>query len=412
MWPELKGLLDSKFFKITNYFIFLTVFLAVFYFSWSRPNYLKYQLENFSPNHIYFIFFCFYTLSVSYTLLSFAQILKINHFWKVYWSLILLLFFTPPLLSMDVGAYILSAKNLISADTKVYLDALRGTATWTTEMNNVWWLNYPTVYGPVFLVIALISLASSSFGLLAMIFSYKLIVIVAFFLILYIFWISARDSGLSKNNFYLLALNPALLINWVVEGHNDVFLALGILACVYYLNQKKIYSAWLTAILTIFIKYTSLIFSPILIFENGKLKLNKLISFIGIIILTFSVFFKLSGLDLKLFLDNLVFLKSCFYRCSPLVFLSRLFSDYHGLIRLGLFSFLYGLIVWRYLYKQTDHLKFIFWSGACLFFVQTTWLTPWYPTILIPVGLLIKDKKYLFLVVLITWYSLLHYVVL
>lgn len=412
MWPELRGLLDSKFFKTTIYFIFLTAFLAVFYFSWGRPDYLKYQLEDFSKIHVLFIFFCFYGLLVNYTLLSFAQTLKINHFWRLVWFLVLLLFLTPPLLSMDIGAYILSAKNLISVDTKVYLDALRGSSLWAAEMRNVWWLDYPTAYGPVFLLIALTSLVASSFGFLAMIFFYKLIALTGFILVLYVFWLIARDSGLSKNNFYLLVLNPALLINWVVEGHNDVFVALGVLGCIYYLNQKKVYSTWIIAISTIFIKYTSLIFSPILVFENNKLNLKKLISFSAIIIIIFAIFFELSGLNLKSFLQNLDFLQRCFYRCSPVVSLFSIFGDYQTGIRLGIFASLYAVFVWRYLYKKTDHLKFIFWSGFCLFFIQTTWLTPWYPTILIPVGLLVKDKKYLFLVILITWYSLLHYVIL
>ncbi len=409
MWLAFKKALDNDFFRLINNWILGITILAIFLSAWLRPNYLSFQLESFPPDLVHFIFFLFYILLLSYTILSFTTIKRTKLSLYLYGLAILLLTISPPLLSMDIGGYILGAKNIISPDSRTYLDALRGAAPWAKEMSNIWWLDYPTVYGPTFQTIALTSLIASPFGLLATILIYKLIGLAGFLSVLYLFWLIARDRGLEERRLWLLALNPALLINWLLEGHNDIFIALGLLGTLYCLDRKKLWPTWLLFTLTIFIKYTALIFSPILFFKNNKFSLKNALGFLLLTGLAFLAFFKISGLSLSLFSHNLFFLNQCFYHCSPLVYLFQFTGSAQFIIRLALFAILYVLITWRYLYKQTDYLKFIFWSGLALFFVQTTWLTPWYPTIIIPIGLLIKDKKYLYLVILVSWYSLLHY---
>lgn len=324
--------------------------------------------------------------------------------------ILLLLIFTPPILSLDIGAYVLGAKSFITTNSRAYLDVISAASSWSLQMNNVWWLDYPTIYGPIFLIIVSPSLLLSSFGFIAVILGYKFIVFLSFVFLLYIFRIILKNRKLNSNIFYLLALNPAILINWVLEGHNDIFIALGLLGLIFFLDKKNEVSGWISIFSAIFVKYTAIVFVPVLFVYQNKIDLKRIFIFLFIATGAFLLFFSLSGTTPLAVKDNLIFLNRCFYKCSPVVSLAKTVGAYQNLIRLIIFTLVYIWLFWRYLYKNTNYLKFIFWTAMSLFFIQIAWLTPWYPTIIIPIGLLINEKKYLYLVILITWYSLLHYI--
>jgi len=409
MWKLIKDLFDNYHLKVHNLFI-LAAGSAVFCFSWSRDNYYAYQLENFTPSEVAIVFYFFYFLLASYTILCLIKIKEWRPNIYIFFIALFFLAFAPPILSLDTGAYVLGAKNFISINNRAYVEAISGASIWSSQLNNVWWLDYPTVYGPVFLSIVSPSLLFSYYGLLSVILGYKLIVLLSFLLLICIFNRILKIKKIDSKTIYLLALNPALLINWILEGHNDIYVSLGLLGLVLFLEKKDEMSGWMVFFLSIFIKYTSIIFSPVLFISKNKVDVKKILIFFLIAFSAFFLFFRLSGLAPLDLSDNLFFINRCFYKCTPIVYFVSIFGCYQDIIRFIIFTLTYVFLLWRYLYLEWNYLKFIFWASASLFFIQTAWLTPWYPTIIIPIGLLINEKKYLYLVILITGYSLLHYI--
>lgn len=76
------------------------------------------------------------------------------------------------------------------------------------------------------------------------------------------------------------------------------------------------------------------------------------------------------------------------------------------------FMAIYGWIIYFFLKKKNHLIKFCFWTFMALFFILISWMTPWYFMIIIALSvLLLQEKTYAGWMLLLTGYSLFHYVI-
>jgi hypothetical protein len=413
-----QNILEKIGFRLVLLFFLLFNFAFLFKISYFRQNFFYEHIENLSLNRIILVLVAFLGLLLGYGLLFFEKKSRLNR--KEIAVIILIFIFiliTPPFLSRDVGAYLIGARNFIWFHANAYLTNLNGVAgnSWLGELGDVWWLNYPYPYGPVFLAIASLSVLPNFAHLIGAVYFYKLIVFLAYILSVIIFAKITKILSLDKFLIFLFALNPAILVNGAMEGHNEIFVVLFLLAAVYSIvrgKNGKGYSFWLASV---FVKYNALIFLPIFWKKKDKFSIKRML-FSGTgaasaLVLTIIVFFRR---DAGNFIHNAGIMKSqlqnCLYLCSPAASIFDLMAGrFSGLVRLILFSLIYFFLLFRFLLRGDNFLKFMFWSFLAIVFVLTMWISPWYVLTVIPVGLLIDEKKYRAFVFVLTAYSLLHF---
>lgn len=384
--------------------------LVIAWLSFARQDYFRQHLENMILPGYLLLIFSFCLILLGWLLLHIIKPVVNNRFlWLVGLAVFAISLVTVPLLSRDTAAYALNADMLYHGHFNPYTEPI-SLGRQSSQLGSLWWLDYPSPYGPVFLLLLGLPFLLSFGNLLLFIFSYKLLVLLAFGLIAYLFSRYRRLHHLPDYLDWLFLLNPALIINWLLEGHQEIFIVISLL---WLLNYRHKFSSQLLILLSAgLIKITAVIIWPLSWFKDQLFSWKRF--FIANLIFVFSwlLFFILINLSpLAFWQKNLAFSsKYCFYNCSPLITISdQLWSSEAGLIRLLLFTTAYLASLYFFLFKKYQPLKFIIWSFMALFFINTKWLTPWYPTLIIPFSLLIKGRKYFYLTVLLTAYCLWHY---
>jgi len=148
---------------------------------------------------------------------------------------------TVPLLSRDTVAYALNADIFYHSHLNPYLAPIGlGRQSWL--LGKLWWLNYPSPYGPIFLMLLGWPFLMSGGQFLPFIFSYKVLVLASFIASGYLFSSYRRQCHLPAYLDWLFYLNPALIINWLLEGHQEVFIVLIILWLLWRSNKQKVFS--------------------------------------------------------------------------------------------------------------------------------------------------------------------------
>ncbi|MCX6793279.1 MAG: polyprenol phosphomannose-dependent alpha 1,6 mannosyltransferase MptB [Candidatus Falkowbacteria bacterium] len=323
-----------------------------------------------------------------------------------------LCFISPPLLAVDTTAYALNAEVIYTNIQNPYTTPLNA-ATVPKELSDVWWMALPSPYGPAFLLITFIPWLISFSSLFAFIYAYKLFALVAFLASAWLFSKLRQRENAPAYLDLLFILNPALIINLVLEGHNEVFIILFLLLFLYTSDKPLKKLGYMT--MAVLIKFSTFLAWPLIWFKNSKFNLKSFVKSNIFLLIIGLIFFKVINLLPQDFLkQNVLFINNaCFYKCSPIYSLGNhlpnLFGDYFKIIT---FLLAYLFILYWFLIKRYEPLKFIVWSFVALFFITTKWLTPWYPTIIIPFSLLLNNKKYLLISALITAYCLLHYILL
>jgi hypothetical protein len=398
--------------------LWLVAFISLFILSFWRIDYFQEHVENFSDDKITITLAIFIMILFGYGILFYVSSKKITKLGLILTVMIIsLCVITPPFLSRDAGAYMLGAKNFSIYHSNPYLVGLNSVPsnTWSSELGEIWTLKYPFAYGPLFLFIASIATVPNFIHLISAVYLYKIIVLVAYLLSVYIFSKIAEKLLLKKYNVFLYALNPAILLNGLIEGHNEMFIVLFLLFSIYFINNDKFarsYFSWIAAVL---VKYNVLIFLPVFWKSKSSYSFKKIILTLAgvaaVFVIVLALFFHL---NIFLMANNFAIMKGqlqfCLYKCFPTsLIIDMLSGGYAGILRLITFSSVYFFILYKYLFKEDNKLKFIFWSSLSLIFILTRWISPWYVLIAIPIGILINEKNYRITVFLLTVFSLLHF---
>ncbi len=295
------------------------------------------------------------------------------------------IFFIKPLFSQDIYKNLILSKGFIHSRTNPY--------TTSPEMLNEYdtlnyihnWQHVPMIHPPISVYYFSLPFLISTSDIFAITF----LRVTSIALLLGIFQILRRiakthnkdEASLYK---YVIALIPFVLINVVLDLHNDLLLVLPITLGYYFLLQKTYFKSFIALIIGFLSKYASVSLIPIVIFalikERADLPtkkfLNVLLLAVSGILLTLIAFspFMNAGKDLiggTSYVTKLVSI----YQTTPLTYLATQFFPPFFIRFAGLIlATLLGIA----LYSKNKYLESFLWPILFIIMATTTWFMSWY----------------------------------
>lgn len=231
------GELYSPYSKVTPYLIILFILLSVFYL------------------------FAYFT----------AKYVDINPIIKFFLPLLcIVLFFIQPILSQDVYWNLTLGKGFVLFKLNPYLnspnDILKLGLPMSLDRYVIVWRHLAMTHGPASTLLH--TLAAFPSSVVANILTLKLFSFAAFFVSLRYFYkillsLKVKDAYLKL---FYLSFNPVILINLLVDLHNDVYIMMLLILSFYFLLKDKLELSFVFIILGVFTKYITLIFVPIYLY--------------------------------------------------------------------------------------------------------------------------------------------------
>lgn len=183
---------------------------------------------------------------------------------------IILLVSYPAMLSYDIFNYIATSKVLFFYRENPYIimpiefagDPLLG---FTHAANKI------ALYGPFWILLTGIPYLLGFGNFIATLFSFKLFVIIFYFLTTFLIW------KMSKNiiSVILFSFNPLVVIETLVSGHNDIVMVFLVFLSFFLLSKKKIFLGIIFLIFSILIKYATILLIPVFLYIVWRLIKNK-----------------------------------------------------------------------------------------------------------------------------------------
>lgn len=187
---------------------------------------------------------------------------KNRDIWKLIIFTCIILLFSFPGFSYDIFNYIATAKVTYLYKENPYI-------VMPIEIPNEPMLAYlqasnkVTLYGPTWIFLTALPHVLGSGNIIATIYSFKALILVTYLLLCWIVW---RVSN--KNTFSLVffALNPIVITESLISGHNDVVMM--VLALLSFMSAKKKHfgGGLIFLILSLFVKGATLVLVPIYLF--------------------------------------------------------------------------------------------------------------------------------------------------
>lgn len=180
-------------------------------------------------------------------------------------SVVVLFFSYPAILSYDIFNYISTSKVLFLYKENPYIimpiEFINEPMLAFTRA-----VNKTALYGPVWIILTGVPYVAGLGNFILTLFSFKLLVV------LFYFGTIALIRKITKNIYPLIlfALNPLVLIETLVSGHNDIVMMFFALLSFYLLSKKKFLLPIIFIILSILIKYATLFLLPIFIYSFYK----------------------------------------------------------------------------------------------------------------------------------------------
>ncbi len=217
-----------------------------------------------------------------------------------------------PYLSSDIYYYIGDSWVLAKYGENPYYTSvgeLQETGINDEILNNTgYWKNTTSVYGPLWNIFSSI-LVSLSFGHVTVaLFIFKIASYLIHVLNSYLIYKITK----SRRYMLLYGLNPLVLLEFLSNVHNDIYLVFFILLALYFLVRKKnIYLTMLTLALSISVKYSTALLVPFILIYCFKDKtipkrilycLISGLSIVGVVVLLYLPFYR----DITIFTNMLV----------------------------------------------------------------------------------------------------------
>lgn len=182
--------------------------------------------------------------------------------WRFVILLALILALSYPMLSSDVFKYLFSAREILVYHANPYL------ITPDTFPDDTWirfmrWVHTTTPYGPVFtgLTIPYYLLGFGKF--VPTLYLFKLDQVAWYLLSI---WLIGKLRGVKAQLFF--ALNPLILMEWLVNAHNDAIMITLLLLSLYLYTLKQRAWSFVSLLASIGIKYVTVIFLPFIFLKK------------------------------------------------------------------------------------------------------------------------------------------------
>lgn len=228
------------------------------------------------PLSVQVYLFLFLALFATYLILLLSKYRPTTFPWKNYLTIMFILWLSYPMLSYDIFNYMFHSKILWLYGNNPHTVApqIFEGDLWLRFMR---WVHTPSAYGPIFTVIESPAYLLG-FGKFVPVLYLMKATMLAFY-IWCIYLVGQISAKLNQNNQttvfsqLLLAFNPFLWLELVVNAHNDaVMIALLLYAIKASLDNKKILSS-LSLIFSIGVKYVTALTAPFFLLKNNHLKL-------------------------------------------------------------------------------------------------------------------------------------------
>lgn len=212
-------------------------------------------------------FFGFYIYFLSY---SKRQKLDYKQLRFLFLPTALLLFSYPAILSYDIFNYLATAKVTFFYVENPYLvmpvEFLNDTMLMYTRAANKY-----ALYGPSWIILTSVPFFLSFGNILFQILLLKVLVAVFYIGTLFVLY------RLTKNYYSVVffGLNPLVVIETFVSGHNDIVMVFFMLLGLYLLKEKRVASSFISLFVSIFIKFASVFLLPIWLYVLYNRFINK-----------------------------------------------------------------------------------------------------------------------------------------
>jgi hypothetical protein len=172
-----------------------------------------------------------------------------------------LLFAYPAMLSYDIFNYIATAKVTYFYRENPYI-IMPVEFTGDPLLLFTHAANKTALYGPVWILLTWIPFIMGAGIFVLTLFSFKLLVLLCYIATLVVIW------KLSKSwlQVWLFGLNPLVVIETLVSGHNDIVMILLVLLSYYMIKTNRIVFSLIFFIFSIFIKYATIFLLPVFIY--------------------------------------------------------------------------------------------------------------------------------------------------
>jgi hypothetical protein len=192
------------------------------------------------------------------------------------WKLVVLVtcivvFSYPAAFSYDFFNYLFTAKTVLVYHQNPYIVTplqFAGLDPWTNFMR---WTHLSTAYGPFWIGLTLVPYILG-FGYFVFILFNTKIMVAGFFLLASWAIVRAMDSIDRKQSALTLAifaLNPLIVVESLVSGHNDIVLMAFAVLSVWMYLQKKYWSAWWWLSVSVAAKTVTLVLIPVMFFRKN-----------------------------------------------------------------------------------------------------------------------------------------------
>ncbi len=181
--------------------------------------------------------------------------------WKFVIFLALIFALSYPLLSSDVFKYLFAAKEIVvyHANPHTVPPQVFEGDTWLRFMR---WIHTPSPYGPVMTALAIPYYVLGFGKFVPSLYLFKLDQIFWYGLSIWVIGKLAGKRAVLAQLFF--ALNPLVLIEWLVNAHNDAPMISLLLLSLYFLSISKRLPSLISLLFSIGIKYVTVIFLPLI----------------------------------------------------------------------------------------------------------------------------------------------------
>ena len=190
--------------------------------------------------------------------------------WKVVICISILLALAYPMLSSDVFKYLFGAKQILVYHSNPY-SITPDTYSQDTWIRFMRWVHTPSPYGPFFILLTIPYYLLGLGKFVPVLYLFKIDQIAWYILAI---WLVGKIKGVKAQ--YYFAFNPLVLMEWLVNAHNDAIMITLLLISIYLYTLKKTIWSFVTLLLSIGVKYVTVIFLPF-IFIKKQIKFEYLI---------------------------------------------------------------------------------------------------------------------------------------
>ncbi|MBI2551483.1 glycosyltransferase [Candidatus Uhrbacteria bacterium] len=322
---------------------------------------------------------------------------------------ILVLLFSSPLISVDIGAYAGLLTNWVQTGANPYTIPLSEASLSVRGLIGYpFWIWLTTPYGPLFFLTLLPAAIAIGGGIIPTIIAIKGLMFAAWIgSVLFLYRLTKKEAPWQA--LLLFVLNPAVLLHIVMDGHNDALILVSVLGFLWYAEQGKQGRAAALLSAAAAIKFFPIILAPALLVRSKQMDRSSVVPLSFFVPTIFFLSMSLFGFPWSGLWEGLATIPAvCIYVCTPIQSILIFLGGRGKLIGLAFFALCYGWIGFQFLWRRCEVERFGFWVVTALLFLAVSWLPPWY--LVLPITLAIlqhQNSAYRFMIFLLTSLSLL-----